>query len=169
MPRPERVGIEVLGAAAPLTVRLTPHGAAATRRRYTRAVGVAMPIAVACGGLSWLGALPAWTWHASPVLLVIAAALARDRARSLGHALVERTLVSRHGSLVRRRSTLSCDGIIGWNLRSSFFQRRAGLVTLVATTAAGRQRIDVQDVPLVEAVRLADEALPGLLSPFARP
>jgi putative membrane protein len=163
----QRVAGQVLGRTAPLTGPLTPHGRRATRRRYTRAVGVAALIAVACLVLSWAGWLPAWTWHVSPVLLVIAAALAYDRTRSLGHALVERTLVSRRGSLVRRRSALSCDGIIGWNLQRSFFQRRAGLATLVATTAAGRQRIDVQDVPLAEALRVADEALPGLLTPFA--
>jgi putative membrane protein len=61
---------------------------------------------------------------------------------------------------------LACDGIIGWNLRQSFFQRRAGLATLVATTAAGRQRYAVLDVPLDEAVRLADRALPDLLAPL---
>ncbi|MFB9836969.1 PH domain-containing protein [Actinoallomurus acaciae] len=103
-------------------------------------------------------------WRLSLVLLPIAAFLAWDRARSLGHALIEASLVSRRGSLVRRRSALACEGVIGWNLRRSFFQRRAGLATLVATTAAGRQRIDVQDVPLGEALRLADEALPGLLT-----
>ncbi len=61
---------------------------------------------------------------------------------------------------------LACDGIIGWNLEQSFFQRRAGLVTLVATMAAGRQRYAVQDIPLEDAVRLADRAMPGLLTPF---
>jgi putative membrane protein len=40
------------------------------------------------------------------------------------------------------------------------------LATLVATTAAGRQAYEVQDVPLGEALRLADQALPGLLAPF---
>jgi putative membrane protein len=162
----QRVGAQVLGQMTPLTCPLSPHGPRATRRRYTRAVGLAALIAVALFVLSRLGRLPAWTWHVSPVFLVIAALLAYDRTRSLGHALVERTLVSRRGSLVRRRSALSCDGIIGWNLRRSFFQRRAGLATLVATTAAGRQRIDVQDVPLDEALRVADAALPGLLTPF---
>ncbi|MDQ6922097.1 MAG: PH domain-containing protein, partial [Candidatus Dormibacteraeota bacterium] len=73
------------------------------------------------------------------------------------------------GSLVRRRSMLSCDGIIGWNLRQSFFQRRAGLATLVATTAAGRQQYAVQDVPLDEAVDVANRALPELLAPFLLP
>ncbi len=64
---------------------------------------------------------------------------------------------------------LDCDGIIGWNLERSFFQRRAGLATLVATTAAGRQGYAVQDVPLETAVRLAEEAVPGLLTPFLVP
>lgn len=163
----QRVAGLVLGRTTPVTTPLTPHGRRATRRRYTRAVGVVALIAAACLVLSWAGWLPSWTWRVSPVLLVIAAALAYDRARSLGHSLVEGTLVSGHGSLVRRRSALSCDGIIGWNLRRSFFQRRAGLATLVATTAAGRQRVDVQDVSLDEALRVADEALPGLLTPFA--
>jgi putative membrane protein len=168
-PRAEalRVGARVLGRSAPLTRPLTPHGPRAARRRYTRAVGVAALVVVALLALSRAGALPSWTWQTSLVLLPIAALLAYDRTRSLGHALAEGTLVSRRGTLVRRRSALSCDGIIGWNLRRSFFQRRAGLATLVATTAAGRQRIDVQDVPLDEALRLADEALPGLLTPFA--
>jgi putative membrane protein len=61
---------------------------------------------------------------------------------------------------------LGTDGIIGWNLRRSFFQRRAGLATLTATTAAGRQRYEVPDVPSAEALRLADAATPGLLTPF---
>jgi putative membrane protein len=167
-PREEarRVAGQVLGRTAPLTEPLIAHGPRATRRRYTRAVGVVALVVAVCVALWWASWLPAWTWQVSPVLLVIAVALAYDRSRSLGHALVERTLVSRGGSLVRRRSALSYDGIIGWNVERSFFQRRAGLATLVATTAAGRQRIDVQDVPLAEALRVADEALPGLLTPF---
>ena len=72
----------------------------------------------------------------------------------------------REGSLVRRRTVLTRDGIIGWNLRQSFFQRRAGVVTVEATTAAGRQRYAAEDVPAELAVRLADRALPGLLTPF---
>jgi putative membrane protein len=105
----------------------------------------------------------------SLALLPPGAALAYDRYRSLGHALVGRTLVTRLGSLVRRRSMLACEGIIGWNLKQSFFQRRANLATLEATTAAGRQRYVVQDVPVDEALGLADRAVPGLLTPFLEP
>ncbi|MFD0822715.1 PH domain-containing protein, partial [Micromonospora zhanjiangensis] len=100
------------------------------------------------------------------VLPVAAALLAQDRARSLGHAAVGRWLVSRQGSLVRRRYVLATDGIIGWNLRRSFFQRRVGLATLTATTAAGRQRYAVPDVDVDTALRLADGATPALLTPF---
>jgi putative membrane protein len=57
-------------------------------------------------------------------------------------------------------------GIIGWNIQQSWFQRRSGLVTLVATTAAGRQAYVALDVPESLAVALADEAVPGLISSF---
>jgi putative membrane protein len=112
---------------------------------------------------------PAWMWEVALLLLPIAALLAHDRYRSLGHALVGGWLVTRQGSLVRRRCALSSDGIVGWNLRQSLFQRRAGLATLTATMAAGRQRYEVTDVVLPEAVRLADRTVPGLLTPFLVP
>jgi len=57
-------------------------------------------------------------------------------------------------------------GIIGWNLQQSWFQRRAGLVTLVATTAAGQQGYAAVDIPEHLAIALADEAVPGLVSGF---
>ena len=114
----------------------------------------------------WLIDGPAWMFQASLVLIPIALLLAADRARSLGHALSGHWLVTRQGSLVRRRYVLANEGIIGWNVTRSFFQRRAGLATLPATTAAGRQRYDVLDVPVEEGVQLADAAVPGLLTPF---
>lgn len=162
----QRIAAQVLRHATPLTCPLVPHGPRAARRRYTRAVGAAMLVVAAVLMLSWAAGLPTWIWNLSLVLPPIAVLLAWDRSRSLGHALAEGVLVSRWGSLVRRRSALDCAGIIGWNVKRSFFQRRAGLATLVATTAAGRQRIEIQDVPLHEALRVADTALPGLLAPF---
>jgi putative membrane protein len=100
------------------------------------------------------------------VLLPLGALLAMDRAAALGHALTGDWLVSRHGSLVRRRYVLRTDAIIGWNMRTSFFQRRAGLTTLVATTAGGHQRYAVPDVPDAEALRVSRAAVPGLLDQF---
>ncbi|MFL6074084.1 MAG: PH domain-containing protein [Mycobacteriales bacterium] len=162
----ERVAVAVLGTAEPLACPLTPHGPAARQRRYTRALAGAALLVAAVLALAWLVGLPAWVWVGSFAAPPVAALLAADRYRALGHAMVGGRLVSRRGSIVRRRSVLACDGIIGWNLRRSFFQRRAGLATLTATTAAGAQRYDVPDVPDGEALRLADAALPGLLTPF---
>ena len=119
-------------------------------------------IAIAYGASQWL-ALPAL------VTVPVAAMLAVDRYRSLGHALAGSALVTQHGSLDRRRDVLECEGIIGWNVRESFFQRRAGLATLTATTAAGRQRYVVSDVPLPLALSLGNRALPGLLGAFLAP
>ena len=56
--------------------------------------------------------------------------------------------------------------MIGWNLRSTWFQRRAGLTTLVATTAGGSQAVPVLDVPDDEAVQVARSALPDLVAQF---
>jgi putative membrane protein len=167
-PREEavRVAVAVLGTADPVTSPLASHGARAHRRRYTR---MALALAVVTAVLVLLPnlvPLPEWSWELAIVLVPLGAALAYDRYRGLGHALVGRFLVTSRGSLVRRRWMLAREGIIGWNLEQSFFQRRAGLVTLVATTAAGRQAYAIQDVTIEEAVRVADAALPDLLAPF---
>jgi putative membrane protein len=53
-------------------------------------------------------------------------------------------------------------------LTQSFFQRRRGLATLVATTAAGSEQVTVLDVPVHLAVALADSATPGMLTAFLR-
>jgi putative membrane protein len=170
-PRAEavRVAGAVLGDAAPVTAVLTRHGPRARRRRYTRAL-LGMALVPAGLGLLWLVAGgPSWPALVCLPLLVLAIPLAEDRYRSLGHALVGHLLVVREGSLVRRRSMLTREGIIGWNLRQSFFQRRAGVVTVEATTAAGRQRYAAEDVPVDLAVALVDQAVPDLLTPFLEP
>ena len=100
-------------------------------------------------------------------VLLFAVPLASDRERSLGHLVRDGFLVTQSGSLNRRRAILETDAIIGWNVRQSFFQRRAGVVTLVATTAAGRQSYGLLDVPPGEARAVTDSCLPGLLGEFA--
>ena len=167
----EHVGGAVLGSAGAnaLSLRLVEHGPAARRRRYTRALtGLAVPVALLAalalaGPVSWW-----WPVVVAVVLLPGSTWLAHDRYRRLGHGLTEDHLVIRTGSLSGRRDVLGRSGIIGWNLQQSWFQRRAGIVTLVATTAAGRQAFDVVDVPEPVAIALADAATPGLLTPFLR-
>jgi putative membrane protein len=127
--------------------------------------------AVAVGGLLLLGRLvwhwpPALLWLA-PVLVVAAVALGLDRYRSLGHVVTDRHLVTRHGSLDRRRAVLDREGVIGWRVEQSFFQRRAGVATLKATTAAGQQHYDLVDVPLTQAYAVMAQVSPDLVSEFA--
>lgn len=167
-PRQEafRVAAEVVKDSEPVVAGLVRHGPRAHRRRYTRALASCAPVAAIFVALWRLDVLPAWAWEPSLALFPIGAAIAADRYRSLGHAMAGRMLVTSWGTLVRRRCVLASEGIIGWNVHQSFFQRRVGLATLVATTAAGRQAYRVQDVELGEAVRLADAATPDLLTPF---
>lgn len=160
------LGSSESGGVGAVTARLRRHGPRAAQRRYTRALVPVAVLAAVLGGLWWWTPVPAWLPLTAVVLLVPAALLATDRYASLGHALVSGALVTRRGCLVRRRAVLPAAGIIGWNVRRSFFQRRAGLATLTATTAGGEQAYPVQDVSLAEAVALADAVSPGLLTPF---
>jgi putative membrane protein len=164
-----RVAATIVSTPEPVTGPLAAHGRRARRRRYTRTLfGWALLAGIAAGACA-LFDWPAWIWQAALALLPLALALAEDRYRSLGHAFAGRHLVARIGSLVRRRSIVAPDGIIGWNVEQSFFQRRAGLATLTATTAAGHQHYDVEDIALGEALRFAEEVRPGLLTPFLEP
>ncbi|GAB3798880.1 hypothetical protein GCM10028798_11630 [Humibacter antri] len=147
------------GGVDPLTCELEQHGVRAHRRRYTRAaVGVAVIAAVALLA-QLLGYVSAPVWFVFVGLAPAAALIAEDRWRGLGHVLLSTRLVARHGSLARKRIVLDTAGIIGFTVRRSFFQRRAGLATLIATTAAGRHRYSIPDVPVEEAWRIADGVL----------
>ncbi|HEY0949598.1 PH domain-containing protein, partial [Nocardioides sp.] len=130
------------------------------------ALGPAAAAVVAAVLLSVFADLPVWVPVLTTLALPVAAALAADRTAALGHALVGGHFVVRSGSLDRRREALELDGVIGWNLRSTWFQRRAGLTSLTATTAGGRQAVTAIDVPEDVAVSVALAAHPDLLAPF---
>ena len=154
---------------AAVSTGLRTHGAGARWRRLVRAVGPALVLLAGLTALWLAGAVPGWAPLVGLVPVLLAVPLALDRYRNLGHALTPAFLVSRSGSLLRRRIVLSRAGVIGWNVRATVFQRRAGLVTLTATTAAGRQAYEVHDVPEAAALELADEAAQGLLREFLLP
>jgi putative membrane protein len=161
-----RVAGDVLRTTDPVTARLTPHGPRARLRRYTRALGSSAVLVAAAATGALAGLWPDAVWEVALVSVPLTAGLAADRARGLGHTVTPTALVARAGSLLRRRAMLSREGIIGVTLRRSFFQRRVGLCTLTATTAAGRQAYAVTDVPDDEALRVCDAAVPGLLDVF---
>ena len=164
-----RVAAEVIGTPAPFEATLPAHPIAARRRRVLRAGSGAAAIVLATAAVVWLADWPWWLMYLTLPGVVAAAPLGMDRYRSLGHGLVAGFVVTSFGSIVRRRCAVEADGVIGWNVRTSFFQRRQGLTTLVATTAAGRQRYTIGDLAEAEAIGFADTALPGLLDEFMAP
>ena len=159
------VGTELLGVAGPLQAPLAPHGPQAVRRRYSRAltpalVGTTILVALVVTGAS------AWLLVPAALLPAAALALAADRARALGHALTDGYVVARSGSLYRQRQALAVEDVIGWTFRATWFQRRVGLTSLVATTAGGPQSVTILDAPDDRAAELATTAMPALLRQF---
>ena len=169
-PAPRRIidetGTQVLDHSEPLLFPLNQHGPSARRRRWTRALLGAILLPVVAIALAATTPVPWWVVLPTLLGIPIGAALAFDRYRRLGHGLTDGHLVVRSGSLRGRRDVVQRTGIIGWNLQQSWFQRRAGLVTLVATTAAGSQAYAAIDIPEDQAIALAHAAVPGLVEPF---
>ncbi len=166
LPVAARVGAAVLEDPRPLTLPLVAHGPAARRRCHVRAQRPAVLALLAGLVLWWLdvpGSVVAGAAAAALALTAAGLVTAVASYRHLGHALAPDHLVSGAGSLQRSRVVLERDGIIGWVVRESWWQRRSGLATLIATTAAGPERVVVTDLPLGDAVRLADAATPGML------
>lgn len=158
-----RVATAVVRDPALPTTPLRSHGAAARRRRYTRAVmPVVAVLAVAAAATTVTGrTVPLPGWVGAGLLLPVAAGLAWDRYRSLGHAVLPGWLITRSGSLDRQRVCLEADGIIGWTVRQTFFQRRAGVATVVAATPAGVGHYEILDVPVEQAWALVEAVTPG--------
>ena len=156
-PREVSVGVAetVLGAALVGAASLRPHPAAARRRRAGRALA-------ATAALTAVALVPAlvwsWLWWVPVAVAAVSGAVAGwvtvDNFRGLGHAVTDRVVALRKGSLLRRTDVLTRDGILGWNIRRTPFQRRAGLVTLVATSAGGTGAFRLPDVGHAEAAQL---------------
>ncbi|MFI7634822.1 PH domain-containing protein [Nonomuraea sp. NPDC049400] len=165
---PEQGALAVAAAlgADPVLVR---HPAAARRRRVVRALVTVAVLTAVAGPVSWL--VP-WSWLRVSIWAVPVVALAFgmwaavESARSLGHALGGRHLLTRQGAVVRHTIALDRKGISGWTISESYFQRRSGLLTVSAITAAGKGHYDVVDVGRADGLELAARAVPGLLQPF---
>lgn len=150
---------------------LVRHPGAALRRRCTRA---ALSV-VACWAVlftlgQWLTpVLVDIAWITAGLLVPFTAWLAVDAYRALGHAVHGRHIVTRYGTFSRKTVALERDGIIGWKIVRSPMQRWAGLSTVIATTAAGKEgAYSVRDVTLSDGVAFAEDSVPGLISPFVR-
>ncbi|HYK32775.1 MAG TPA: PH domain-containing protein [Streptosporangiaceae bacterium] len=170
-PAPREVATEVTATLLGVPVELcsgplTRHGPAALRRRYFRALTSAAVIVAVIGVATWARSGPLWVPIASLALLPVAGFVAVDRYRNLGHRLAGGWLVTRTGSFARRRSIIGTDAIIGWRIHQTWFQRRQGLMTLTATTAAGQQHYSLRDVPVAEGLAVAAQATGDLIRPF---
>ncbi|WP_152362502.1 PH domain-containing protein [Microlunatus speluncae] len=134
-----RVLPEAPSLADPELVR---HPPAARRRRVVRGLVVSM-IIVAGLLITALVTDQPWWWLGVGLAMIIVVPLAvllgTAEYRSLGHGSRGGHLILRSGLLDRRTTVLAHDGIIGWRISQSPLQRRAGLLTLTATSAACRR------------------------------
>ncbi|MEU8620792.1 PH domain-containing protein [Streptomyces sp. NPDC048623] len=168
----DRVAASVLRETAPPTgATLAAHPRAARTRRLRWALWAGL------GPAAILAVLGAWL---TPVLLYLAGGvtvvltpltvlLALDAYRNLGHGVSGAYLVTRSGTVRRSTVALQRAGVIGWTVKQSWFQRRAGVLTLSATTAAGEGAYDVYDAGESQGLAFAAEAVPDLLTPFLEP
>lgn len=154
----------------PLETGLTAHPKSALVRRLRWAVVTVVAVAVLATAAHLLWSMPALLSAAVVLAAVSISAFAVwtafDSYASLGHAAGPRYLVSRRGSIRRATVHLDRSGIIGWRIQQSVFQQRMGLMTLDATTAAGKGHYAVIDADEHEILDFADDAVPDLLRPF---
>ncbi len=155
-----------LPGSSPLGTPLASHPPAARGRRIVRALGLTAAVSFAAWVLIGPGPVPTMGTAVPLVVGAVALLYAEDTYRGLGHSVSGSFLITRQGAALRRTTALECHGVIGWHVRQSWFQRRRGLATLVATTAAGSGAYEVLDVELSTAVAVADAATPGLLTPI---
>jgi putative membrane protein len=150
------------------SVRLAPHPVAARGRRlrWALAAVVAGEVPLVVLGVLFTDVLLHLAWITAVVGLPVAVLLALDAYRALGHGRTGGYLVVRSGSVRRSTVALQRRGIIGWTVKQSAFQRRAGLATVLATTAAGTGGYPMLDVGTGAGLDAADAAVPGLLAPF---
>jgi putative membrane protein len=115
---------------------LVAHPPAARRRSIVRAVATGLLVS-AVGIAATVAAGWWWILAAGIGLTVLGVPLGLGRYASLGHAAGPRSFSVRSGWLVREQVILQRRAVVGWRVRQSFFQRRAGLATVVACVGAG--------------------------------
>lgn len=136
---------------------LRRHPAAARRRSIARAATPGLLVAVAGAALMVTnGWWPLLAAGAALVLLGVPLGLARYAA--LGHVAGPRSFAVRSGWLVRTHTVLEDRAVVGWQVRQSVVQRRAGLVTVLACVGAGSGGYTARDMAADEAAEFAQAA-----------
>ncbi|PXY27962.1 PH domain-containing protein [Prauserella muralis] len=171
-PKAEADRVAALVLAEPVSptesVRLRAHPLAARGRRIRWALAAAaVPVLVLLVlGVTVSAVLLHVAWISAVVLAPVAVALAVEAYRNLGHGLTGGYLVARSGAVRRGTVALQRRGIIGWTAKQSIFQRRKGLLTLTATTAAGQGAYSIYDIGESDGLAFAETAVPDLFGPF---
>ncbi|WP_164703350.1 PH domain-containing protein, partial [Modestobacter sp. KNN46-3] len=115
---------------------LRRHPPAARRRSIARGTTPGLLVAAAGGVVAvTTGWWPLLAVGAALVLLGVPLGLARYNA--LGHVAGPRSFALRSGWLVRSHTVLQDRAVVGWEVRQSVVQRRAGLATVLACVGAG--------------------------------
>ncbi|GHH64778.1 hypothetical protein GCM10017673_08040 [Streptosporangium violaceochromogenes] len=165
---PRAVVLDVVGeAVGPIVTGLRAHPPAARGRRLFRAVFPWLAVA-GCAAVAASVWSPLW-WAPAVVALLLAAVgvpLGLDRYRSLGHSYDGRRLSVRSGSLRRSQAVVEKRAVVGWKLTQTCFQRRAGLLTVIAGVGAGSGGYAAIDMGEAEGVAFAAEVTPDWLASF---
>jgi putative membrane protein len=144
---------------------LTAHPPAARRRRIVRALAggllVTLVGVVATATVGWWGVLVAGL-----VLTALGVPIGLGRYASLGHATGAGSFTVRSGWLVREQAVLQRRAVVGWQVRQSYFQRRAGLATVLACVGAGRGGYAAIDVDADEVAGFTAAAPEGWARTF---
>jgi putative membrane protein len=127
------LGVRLVSDPGPLVA----HPPAARRRRIVRALTAGL-VVTAAGAV--LTPLLGWWWvlAAGLALTVLGVPIGLGRYAALGHAAGPESFAVRSGWLVREQAVLQRRAVVGWQVRQSTFQRRAGLATVTACVGAGR-------------------------------
>lgn len=166
-----RVAREVLpDSDAVMEAPLVPAPRAALHRRLWWAVlGSAVAATITAYLQTTVDFLPGWAWLVAAATLPLTLAGAVVAYRALGHALHGEYFVARCGLNARYTAALQTRAVIGWSFRQSPLQRRLGLLSIEASTAAGHGGYGLPDVAYDQALRAAYTADPQLLGPFLAP
>jgi putative membrane protein len=147
---------------------LVAHPPAARRRRLVRALAAGLVVlalgVVAEAALGWW-----WVPVAGVVLTVLGVPMGIGRYHALGHRAGLRSFTVRSGWLVREQAVLQRRAVVGWEVRQSPFQRRAGLATVVACVGAGSGGYAAVDMAAGEVAGFTAAASSGTWSATLSP
>ncbi len=166
---PRHVVLDVTGdAIGPYRAELRPHPPIARNRRLFRAIAPWLAVAAVAAPLIWATGSPLWWILLVPALLlaVVGVPLGIDRYHSLGHGYDGVRLTVRSGSLRRAQAVVERRAVVGWRLRQTWFQRRAGVLTMIVGVGAGSGGYSAIVVSEAQATAFPAEVTPEWLAPF---